>query len=280
MPHTTTVPDPECIATLREATKALEALLRIVIDVERRFGPARSPLALLADITTNRHWTWLQPLYRLIADIDHAIDYTELPASEVAAIGAHARALLSGVGAPIEQAFLDRYRPLLQTDPEAAIAHGTALQALRRLPPEPDNEAERRHAPPVGHALQNIDLPSENTQRPIAFSSRPALWAAPSAGPGIFATSLSQSTQKYDEGYVCSTRAAAIRPWPRKHYPGSTLACKRSRRFCLDGQAEEAMNFYTSIFRYSKVGSVQPLHGDAGPGPKGSVMSATFEIEV
>ena len=46
----------------------------------------------------------------------------------------------------------------------------------------------------------------------------------------------------------------------------------------FDGQAEEAMNFYTSIFRYSKVGSVS-RYGDAGPGPKGSVMSATFEIE-
>ena len=36
--------------------------------------PARSPLAMLADITTNPQWAWLQPLYRLIADIDHAID--------------------------------------------------------------------------------------------------------------------------------------------------------------------------------------------------------------
>jgi hypothetical protein len=34
----------------------------------------------------------------------------------------------------------------LQTDPEVAIAHGRALQALRRLPPEADTEAERLHA--------------------------------------------------------------------------------------------------------------------------------------
>jgi predicted 3-demethylubiquinone-9 3-methyltransferase (glyoxalase superfamily) len=46
----------------------------------------------------------------------------------------------------------------------------------------------------------------------------------------------------------------------------------------FDGQAEEAMNFYTAIFRNSKVGRVS-RYGDAGPGPKGSVMSATFEIE-
>jgi predicted 3-demethylubiquinone-9 3-methyltransferase (glyoxalase superfamily) len=46
----------------------------------------------------------------------------------------------------------------------------------------------------------------------------------------------------------------------------------------FDGKAEEAMNFYTSIFKNAKVGSVT-RYGDAGPGPKGSVMSATFEIE-
>ena len=48
--------------------------------------------------------------------------------------------------------------------------------------------------------------------------------------------------------------------------------------FWFDGRAEEAMNFYTSIFKNSKVGNVS-RYGDAGPGPKGSVMSATFELE-
>ena len=49
---------------------------------------------------------------------------------------------------------------------------------------------------------------------------------------------------------------------------------------CLwfDGKAEEAVNFYTSVFKDSKVGNVA-CYGDAGPGPKGSVMTATFEIE-
>jgi len=46
----------------------------------------------------------------------------------------------------------------------------------------------------------------------------------------------------------------------------------------FDGKAEEAMNFYVSIFKNSKVGSVS-RYGDAGPGPKGSVMSATFQLE-
>src|SRR3954464_107888 len=46
----------------------------------------------------------------------------------------------------------------------------------------------------------------------------------------------------------------------------------------FDDKAEEAMNFYTSIFKNSKVGKVS-RYGEGGPGPKGSVMSATFELE-
>jgi len=46
----------------------------------------------------------------------------------------------------------------------------------------------------------------------------------------------------------------------------------------FDNRAEEAMNFYTSIFKNSKVGSVC-RYGDAGPGPKGTVMTASFQLE-
>ncbi|HWY86534.1 MAG TPA: VOC family protein [Gemmataceae bacterium] len=46
----------------------------------------------------------------------------------------------------------------------------------------------------------------------------------------------------------------------------------------FDGKAEEAMNFYVSIFKNSKVGRVS-RYGEAGPGPKGSVMSATFQLD-
>ncbi len=46
----------------------------------------------------------------------------------------------------------------------------------------------------------------------------------------------------------------------------------------FDSNAEEAMNFYTSIFKNSKIGKVR-RYGEGGPGPKGSVMTATFQIE-
>ena len=46
----------------------------------------------------------------------------------------------------------------------------------------------------------------------------------------------------------------------------------------FDDQAEEAMNFYVAVFENSKVGKIM-RYGDAGPGPKGSVMTASFELE-
>lgn len=46
----------------------------------------------------------------------------------------------------------------------------------------------------------------------------------------------------------------------------------------LDGQAEEAANFYVSVFKNSKITNIMRA-GDAGPGPKGSALVVGFEIE-
>jgi predicted 3-demethylubiquinone-9 3-methyltransferase (glyoxalase superfamily) len=46
----------------------------------------------------------------------------------------------------------------------------------------------------------------------------------------------------------------------------------------FDGNAEEAMNFYVSIFKNSKIVGVSRC-GEGGPGPKGTVMTGTFQIE-
>ena len=46
----------------------------------------------------------------------------------------------------------------------------------------------------------------------------------------------------------------------------------------FDNNAEEAMNFYVSIFKNSKVLTVS-RYGEAGPGPSGTVMTAEFELE-
>ena len=45
----------------------------------------------------------------------------------------------------------------------------------------------------------------------------------------------------------------------------------------FDNNVEEAMDFYLSVFKNGKVKEVT-RYGDAGPGPKGAVMTASFEL--
>jgi predicted 3-demethylubiquinone-9 3-methyltransferase (glyoxalase superfamily) len=46
----------------------------------------------------------------------------------------------------------------------------------------------------------------------------------------------------------------------------------------FNDQAEEAVAFYTSVFENSRILSTT-RYGDAGPGPKGSLMTASFELD-
>ena len=46
----------------------------------------------------------------------------------------------------------------------------------------------------------------------------------------------------------------------------------------FDSQAEEAVNFYVSLFKNSKILNVS-RYGEAGPGPRGSVMAIDFLLE-
>jgi len=46
----------------------------------------------------------------------------------------------------------------------------------------------------------------------------------------------------------------------------------------FDNQAEEAANFYVSIFKNSRIVNIA-RYGAAGPGPKGSVMTVSFQLD-
>jgi predicted 3-demethylubiquinone-9 3-methyltransferase (glyoxalase superfamily) len=48
--------------------------------------------------------------------------------------------------------------------------------------------------------------------------------------------------------------------------------------FWFDANAEEAANHYVSIFKNSKILGVA-RYGEAGPGPKGSVMTVAFQLD-
>jgi len=58
---------------------------------------------------------------------------------------------------------------------------------------------------------------------------------------------------------------------------GGDMQQKITTFLTFDGSAEEAVELYTSIFPDSRVTSTS-RYGDAGPGPKGSLMTATFEL--
>jgi len=46
----------------------------------------------------------------------------------------------------------------------------------------------------------------------------------------------------------------------------------------FDHQAEEAARFYTSVFPNSRIDTIT-YYGEAGPSPKGSVMTVAFEVD-
>src|SRR5437667_11793666 len=100
--------DRPWLDSLRESSAALQGVLGALLEAERHFAPPASPLERLRQLTTSPEWAWLQPLYRLIADADHALPYAvDPPESERPAIGPRARQLLAGGGGRAEQPSLD-----------------------------------------------------------------------------------------------------------------------------------------------------------------------------
>jgi predicted 3-demethylubiquinone-9 3-methyltransferase (glyoxalase superfamily) len=63
------------------------------------------------------------------------------------------------------------------------------------------------------------------------------------------------------------------------HFNRKDIAMQKITPFLwFDGNAEEAANFYISIFKNSKLGKVT-YFGEAGPGTKGSVLTVSFQLE-
>jgi predicted 3-demethylubiquinone-9 3-methyltransferase (glyoxalase superfamily) len=59
---------------------------------------------------------------------------------------------------------------------------------------------------------------------------------------------------------------------------GYTMMQRITPFLTFNDQAEEAVNFYVSIFKNSKIMDMSRF-GEGGPGPKGSVMSVTFLLD-
>ena len=132
---------------LETVSRALQGLHRRVLEAEGANLPGRSPLELLDRLLNDPAWSWLRALSQLIADLDEALakDDEVTPAEGAAAAGC-VRALVFGLGEPRDEAFLARYRPLLQHSTALAAAHGELKRLVDALPPEPENASEKLHA--------------------------------------------------------------------------------------------------------------------------------------
>lgn len=127
--------------------RRLQHLYGLILQTERQFDKEPGGLALLDRLVNDPAWAWLRPLSQLAAEIDHVLAQEQPPTEyDYAVVAAHVRGLLSGESELRNDAFLERYRPLLQLNPELAGAHGQLRSLLKAAPSESDNEAERLHA--------------------------------------------------------------------------------------------------------------------------------------
>ena len=75
---------------------------------------------------------------------------------------------------------------------------------------------------------------------------------------------------------MAAPRQAATK---KSNDPGAQTKAQKITTFLwFDTQAEEAVNFYVSVFKNAKILKTV-LYGDAGPKPKGSVMVIDFELD-
>ena len=101
--------DRPWLEQLRDSSEALQGVLGALLEAERHFSPPASPLERLQQITTSPEWAWLQPLYRLIADIDHALAYAQESAGRARLLrSARTRASCSPAAAVAGRAGLPR----------------------------------------------------------------------------------------------------------------------------------------------------------------------------
>jgi hypothetical protein len=139
------------MSTLRQdleaVSRALQALHKQILEAEGAYLPGRSSLELLDRLLNNPEWAWLRALSALITDLDEALAKdADLTPDDAAAAAGHVRALVFGLGEPRDEAFLGRYRPLLQRSAALASAHGELKRLVDALPPESQNASEKLHA--------------------------------------------------------------------------------------------------------------------------------------
>src|SRR5260370_33255354 len=117
----------EAAAAPREVHRVLVRAVRF--HYEQEGNSVGGPGHLLRLLTEDPYFAWLHPMSELIVDLDALLAQEILPPGTVAGVRMEIDRLARAGGSP----FWDRYAPLLQSDPKAAVWHGgggTGLQAL------------------------------------------------------------------------------------------------------------------------------------------------------
>jgi hypothetical protein len=120
---------------LTDVRKPLLALHKSILDHERAayekaVGPV-TPAAFLQQLIGGADFRWIGSLSTAIANIDELLDDDKATADDKVA-GAQAVAALFAADAP-DNAFRQRYVPLLQESPAILHEHGRVVQALRSI---------------------------------------------------------------------------------------------------------------------------------------------------
>ncbi len=115
---------------LEAISRALQRVHKEILEAEGAYLPGRSALTLLDRLINDPDWAWLRPISHLIADLDETLaEEADVTPGNAAAAAGRVRTLVFGIGELRDEAFLGRYRPLLQGSPALASAHGE----LKRL---------------------------------------------------------------------------------------------------------------------------------------------------
>jgi hypothetical protein len=128
----------EAAAALREVHKVLVRAVRMQYENEGHH--VEGPGHLLRLLTEDPYFAWLHPMSELIVDLDALLAQELLPAGTVAAVRMEVDRLSRAGDAP----FWEKYAPLLQSEPQVAVAHGRLRQAIKALPASADEPHERK----------------------------------------------------------------------------------------------------------------------------------------
>jgi hypothetical protein len=123
-------------AKLDRMAAAMRTLHKALIDqtqrdYERSHGKVTSPYTLFALVTSDPAFAWLQPMTRLIVEMEDLVGRKEKPPEEAEVAGMRKRidGLLTTPGDP----FSDKYLGLVQSSPEVAVENGRLHSTLNSI---------------------------------------------------------------------------------------------------------------------------------------------------